>query len=133
MIYKDGDIEEGVWRNGRIYHPTRYKPKKSLIRSSYAYRFGQLAKIDVYGNVIVHPLETGMPTVRLVIMPDGHRYRGDLDGRLKMSGKGTLYFEDGNEFCGYFNSDTMKATGYIVYKDGKQSKLLKDFDMKHFY
>ena len=82
MIYKDGDIEEGVWKNGRIYHPTRYKPKKSLIRTSYAYRFGQLAKIDVFGNVILHPIETGMPTVRLVIMPDGHRFRGELDGKL---------------------------------------------------
>lgn len=129
MIYKDGDIEEGAWRNGRIHHPTRYKPKKSLIKTSYAYRFGQLAKIDIFGNVIVHPLETGMPTMRLVIMPDGHRYRGELDGKLRMNGNGVLYFEDGNEFRGLFNAETKKASGKIVYKDGKHSKFLQDFDI----
>ena len=46
MIYKDGDIEEGMWSIGRIHHPTRYKPSKSIITTSYAYRFGILAKID---------------------------------------------------------------------------------------
>ena len=71
MIYKDGDIEEGVWKNGRIYHPTRYKPRNSLIKTSYAFRFGLLAKVDVFGNVIVHPIQTGMPTKRLLITADG--------------------------------------------------------------
>lgn len=71
MIYKDGDIEEGVWKNGRIYHPTRYKPKNSLIRTSYAYRFGLLAKVDVQGNVIIHPIQTGMPNKRLLITAHG--------------------------------------------------------------
>ena len=82
MIYKDGDVEEGLWNNGRIYHPTRYMPRGSIIRTSYAYRFGLLAKIDVNDNVIIHPLETGQPTTRLVISPKGQRYRGEIDGNL---------------------------------------------------
>ena len=75
MIYKDGDIEEGMWSKGRIHHPTRYKPSKSIITTSYAYRFGLLAKIDKNQNVIVHPLETGRPSIRLLITPKGQRYK----------------------------------------------------------
>ena len=94
MIYKDGDIEEGIWKYGKIFHPTRYKPKRSLIKTSYAFRFGLLAKIDVFDNVIVHPLNTGTPNLRLLIQKNGYRYKGELDGRLRMNGRGILYFED---------------------------------------
>ena len=116
MIYRDGDVEEGLWKNGRIYHPTRYKPQKSLIKTSYAYRFGIIAKIDIHNNVIVHPLTTGTPSLRLVISPDGQRYKGELDCRLQMHGRGILYLDNGpggSEFRGEFNSERRTGTGYI--------------------
>ena len=67
LVYKDGDIEEACFRMGKILHPTRYKTNNSLLKTSYGYRFGTLVKIDTSNNVIVHPLHTGMPTIRLVI------------------------------------------------------------------
>lgn len=133
MIYKDGDVEEGLWKNGRIFHPTRYKPGRSIIKTSYAYRFGLLAKIDMYENVIVHPLQTGTPTIRLVIYRNGLRYKGELDGRLQMNGKGILYFKDGSEFHGHFFSSVKRATGFILQKDGSCSVQQKDVDMSEYY
>lgn len=133
MIYKDGDSEEGLWKNGRIFHPTRYRPGNSLIKTSYAYRFGLLAKIDIYGNLIVHPLETGMPNTRLVISKNGLCYKGELDTKLRKNGKGILYFKDGSEFHGVFRSDVKRATGFYIYKDGSCSIQQKGVDMKEYY
>lgn len=133
MIYKDGDVEEGLWTNGRIHHPTRYKPNKSIIKTSYAHRFGLLAKIDINNNVIVHPIETGQPSIRLIITPKGHRYKGELDSKLQMNGRGILYFEDDSQFCGFFFSRTRRATGFWVYGDGTRSRQKDLVDMSNYY
>ena len=86
MVYMDGDVEEGMWRDGLIDSLTRYQPakKEALVRTSYSWKWGTLVQVDKFNNVVVHPVDTGEPTTRLLISPKGHRYKGEINEYLRM-------------------------------------------------